>query len=245
MSSSKARVAVVTGAGSGINLATAKLLAEEHAVALFDLDGAAAQAAAAAIVEGGGRATAHAVDVSDRAGVQAAMQAAAAEHGGVDVLVNGAGYVTYVPFLELDEAELDRMLAVHVKGTVFCTQAALPYMRDAGWGRIVNTASIAAYSTQSDVSHYSAAKSAVIGLTKGLTREIGPWGVTINAIAPGAIETPLLQGIPDFAYQRAANTALGRVGTPEECAHTIRFLVSEEAGFISGWVIGLAGGAYT
>lgn len=242
---SRRRVAVVTGAGSGINRATAILLGQEHDVALLDLNAEGAEGAADEINAGGGRAKAFGVDVSDRANVVTAIDAVAAEFGGVDILVNGAGYVTYVPFLDLSEAELDRMLAVHVKGTVFCTQAALPHMRDAGWGRIVNTASIAAYSTQSDVSHYSTAKSAVIGLTKGLTREIGPWGVTINAIAPGAIETPLLRGIPDFAYQRAANTALGRVGTPEECAHTIRFLVSEEAGFITGWVIGLAGGAYT
>lgn len=239
------RVAIVTGAGSGINRATAALLGEEHDVALFDLDGAAAEQAAGEIAVGGCRAAGYRVDVSDRAAVFAAVDTVAQEFGRVDILVNGAGYVSYVPFLELTEEQLDRMMAVHLKGTVFCTQAVLPHMRDRRWGRIVNTASIAAYSTQSDVSHYSAAKSAVIGLTKGLTREIGPWNVTINAIAPGAIETPLLQGIPEFAYKRAANTALGRVGTPEECAHTVRFLVSEEAGFITGWVIGLAGGAYT
>lgn len=239
------RVAIVTGAGSGINRATATLLAEQYAVALLDRDANAAAEACAEINSSGGTATSFGVDVSDRDAVTAAVDAVAAELGGVHILVNGAGYVSYVPFLELTETELDRMLAVHVKGTVFCMQAALPYMREAGWGRIVNTASIAAYSTQSDVSHYSAAKSAVIGLTKGLTREIGPWGVTINAIAPGAIDTPLLRGIPDSAYQRAANTAVGRIGTPEECAHTIKFLVSEEAAFITGWVIGLAGGAYT
>ena len=239
------RVAIITGAASGINRATANLLGQDHKVALLDLDAGAAAEAAGEINKTGGTARAFGVDVSDRGSVYAAVEAAADELGGVDILVNGAGYVTYVPFLELAEEELDRMLAVHVKGTVFCTQAALPYMRDKNWGRIVCTASIAAYSTQSDVSHYSAAKAAVIGLTKGLTREIGPWGVTINAIAPGAIDTPLLRGIPDFAYQRAANTALGRVGTPEEVAHTVRFLVSEEAGFITGWVIGLAGGAYT
>lgn len=239
------RVAILTGAGSGINRATAKLLGEEHDVALFDIDAAAAEEAAAEINDAGGRARAFGVDVSNRAAVFAAVEAVAGEFGGVQILVNGAGYVTYVPFLELTEEQLDHMMAVHLKGTVFCTQAALPYMRDGNWGRIVNTASIAAFSTQSDVAHYSAAKAAIIGVTKGLTREIGPWNVTINAIAPGAIETPLLKGIPDFAYQRAANTALGRVGTPEECAHTIRFLVSEEAGFITGWVIGLAGGAYT
>ena len=242
---SEPRVAIVTGAGSGINRATAKLLAEQYPVALLDRNADAAAAVCAEITEAGGKAISFGVDVSDRDAVTAAVDAAASTLGGVHILVNGAGYVSYVPFLELSETELDRMFAVHVKGTVFCTQATLPYMREAGWGRIVNTASIAAYSTQSDVSHYSAAKSAVIGLTKGLTREIGPWGVTINAIAPGAIDTPLLHGIPDFAFQRASNTAVGRVGTPEECAHTVKFLVSEEAGFITGWVIGLAGGAYT
>jgi NAD(P)-dependent dehydrogenase (short-subunit alcohol dehydrogenase family) len=239
------RAAIVTGAGSGINRATAKLLGQEHDIALFDLDGAAADEAATEINDAGGRALGFGVDVSDRAAVFAAVDSVAGAFGRIDILVNGAGYVSYVPFLELTEAQLDHMMAVHLKGTVFCTQAALPHMREVGWGRVVNTASIAAYSTQSDVAHYSAAKSAVIGLTKGLTREIGPWNITINAIAPGAIETPLLQGIPDFAYKRAANTALGRVGTPDECAHTIRFLASEEAGFITGWVIGLAGGAYT
>lgn len=239
------RIAIVTGAGSGINRATAKLLGETCPVGVFDLNGEAAEETAQEILAAGGRAKAFAVDVADKSAVATAMKGVVAEFGGVHILVNGAGYVTYVPFLELEEAQLDHMLAVHLKGTVFCTQAALPHMRDAGWGRIVNTSSIAAFSTQSDVSHYSAAKAAIVGLTKGLTREIGPWGVTINAIAPGAIDTPLLHGIPDFAFQRAANTALGRVGTPAECAHTIKFLVSEEAGFITGWVIGLAGGAYT
>ena len=161
------------------------------------------------------------------------------------MLANGAGFVEYVPFLELSEQQLDRMLAVHVKGTIYYTQAVLPFMKEAGWGRIVNTSSVAAFSTQSDVSHYSAAKAAVIGFTKGLAREIGPWGITINAIAPGAIDTPLLQSIPDFAYQRAANTAVGRVGTPEDCAHAIRFLASDESSFITGWVLALTGGAYT
>lgn len=239
------RVAVITGAGSGINRATALLLAEDHEVAVLDMNEDAAQATAAEITAAGGSARAYVVDVANRVSVVTAIEAVARDFGKIEVLVNGAGYVQYVPFLELTEEQLDRMLAVHVKGTMFCTQAVLPFMKAAGWGRIVNTSSVAAFSTQQDVSHYSAAKAAIIGFTKGLAREIGPWGVTINAIAPGAIDTPLLQGIPDYAYARAANTAVGRVGTPEDCAQAIRFLSSENSGFITGWVLALAGGAYT
>lgn len=239
------RVAVITGAGSGINRTTALLLAQDHEIAVLDLDRESAEKTASEIVANGGEARAYQVDVADRESVAQAIGTAGGDFGRIDVLVNGAGYVNYIPFLELTDAQLDRMLAVHVKGTMYCTQAVLPYMKNAGWGRIVNTGSVAAYSTQSDVSHYSAAKAAIIGFTKGLAREIGPWGVTINAIAPGAIDTPLLAGIPDFAYQRAANTAVGRVGSPEDCAHAIRYLVSEEAGFVTGWVLAIAGGAYT
>ena len=185
----KHKVAVLTGAASGMTCECARLLAKKMTVAIWDRDGDAAEEAAAQIRAIGGEAAAWRVDVSDRSSEFTAATAVNERFGRIDVLVTGAGFVQYVDFLLMTEEQWDRMIDVHLKGTFLCTQAVLPSMQDHGYGRIVCISSVGGMNGAARHSHYGAAKAGVIGFCKALCKEIGPYGITINAIAPGAIET--------------------------------------------------------
>lgn len=246
MAKSEQKVVVVTGAGSGINRAAALRFAEKgYAVGVLDFNMDGAKETVSQIEANGGSARAVQVDVSHRGQVFSAVNEAVDAWGRIDVLVNGAGHADFVPFLELSEESLDRMLSVHLKGTIFCTQAAVPHMRERSYGRIVCLSSVGALSGVPKHSHYAAAKSGILGFARAVCREIGPWGITINCVAPGAIDTPMVADIDPEARAKIAANPIGRTGTPDDVAASIVFLASEEAEFITGAMLLITGGNYT
>jgi NAD(P)-dependent dehydrogenase (short-subunit alcohol dehydrogenase family) len=247
------RVAVVTGAGSGIGRAIAHRLGGDGcAVAVLDLDADVADKVAGEVADvGDGPAIGLAVDVSDREQVDAAMARVRRELGPILVLVNNAGVTGFREFLKITEDKLDRVMKVNLYGTFHCTQAVVPDMIDAGWGRIVNISSSSAQTGQQFMTHYAASKGAVIALTKSLALELGAHGITVNTIPPAAIDTPMLReserrgmlgGSVDDVAQRIP---VGRVGTAEDIAAACSFLASDDAGYITGQVFGVNGGRVT
>jgi 2-hydroxycyclohexanecarboxyl-CoA dehydrogenase len=244
------RTAVVTGAGSGIGAAIARRLAADGAlVALLDLNGDTAAAEAAAITAAGGKAAGFAVDVTDRAAIDAGLEEVRSQLGRPTILVNNAGLTTPGRFLEITAEGWQRMLAINLTGTFDCCQAVLPDMIAEGWGRIVNISSSSVHSGAPGLAGYVAAKSGVVGLTKVLALEFGSNGITVNTVPPGFIDTPMLRrtvdtGLFDVDAQVRA-TPVGRIGTPEDVAATCAFLVSDEAGYITGQVFGVNGGRNT
>lgn len=232
--------AIVTGAGSGIGRAIALRLAREgYAVACNDLSAERAADVAAEIVRAGGRAVGHAGDVADEAAVSALVQQAATAHGACTVLVNCAGFVQQARFVDLVPADFDRMFAVHVRGTFLCIRAVLPGMLAQRTGAIVNVASQLGQIGGVELAHYSAAKAAIIGLTKSLAREVSKQGVRVNAVAPGPINTPLVAALSDdWKRAKAAELPLGRFGEPEEVAAAVAFLASDEAALFVGQTLG-------
>ena len=213
-------------------------------VAVLDIDPAAAARTAAEIAG----ALAVSGDVADDAAVQAAVDRVRAGLGPVHILVNVAGIGAFVPLLEMTRADWDRMIAVHLTGTFNCTRAVVPDMVAAGWGRIVNTASVAGLNGGGPgLSHYAAAKAGIIGFTKALAHELGPAGITVNCIAPGLIDTPLIRKslVTDELRTRAIEGApVRRIGVPDDIAAACAFLVSDESGFFTGQVMSPNGGRY-
>jgi len=243
------RVAVVTGAASGMGLAIARHLAArgDH-VGLLDLQGDAALRAAAELREAGATVIAVEADVTDRGAVDAALDKVRAKFGPITIMVTSAGLDAFQRFTDITIESWERVLAINLTGTFHCLQAAVPDMLEARWGRIVTISSSSAQSGAPRMAHYVAAKSGVIGLTKALALDLGPHGITVNTIPPGTIDTPMLRRaeaageigkIDKFAPRMIP---VGRTGTPEEIAATCGFLCSNEAAFITGQVIGVNGG---
>ncbi|WP_406831487.1 3-oxoacyl-ACP reductase FabG [Pedococcus sp. KACC 23699] len=244
------RVAIVTGAARGIGAATAKRLAAEgNAVAVLDLDEASCAETVDAIVEAGGRAIAVGVDVAAADQVEAAVQRVADELGGPTILVNNAGITRDNLLFKMTEQDWDAVMDVHLKGSFLMTRAVQKHMTEAKYGRIVNLSSTSAQGNRGQV-NYSAAKAGLQGFTKTLAIELGKFGVTANAVAPGFIQTEMTKmtaerigvSFEDFITHSASQIPVARVGQPEDIAATIAFLTSEEAGFVSGQVIYVAGG---
>jgi 2-hydroxycyclohexanecarboxyl-CoA dehydrogenase len=245
---SAGRHALVTGGGSGIGRAVAHRLSRDGAaVTVLDLDLAAAQAVSRELGGAGARVQAVAADVADAGAVRAAVEAARVGLGGLDVLVCSAGIAGFSPLLEMSDATWDRMLAVHLRGTFLVTRAVLPDMLAARWGRIITISSVGGLRGGPNLTHYAAAKAGVIGFTKALALEVGAQGVTANAVAPGLVDTPMLRGsgMPaELLEQSRRQIPVGRLGTPEDVAAACAFLVSEEAGFVTGQVLSPNGGGW-
>ncbi|QIX53870.1 3-oxoacyl-ACP reductase FabG [Rhodococcus sp. DMU1] len=244
------RVAVITGAARGIGAATAKRLAQDgFTVALLDLDEAACAETVGQIIDDGGQALAIGTDVADRAHVTSAIERVATELGPPVVLVNNAGVTRDNLLVKMVDSEWDLVMNVHLKGAYLMTQAVLPHMREAGWGRIVNLSSASALGNRGQA-NYSAAKAGLQGFTKTMAIEAGPYGVTVNAIAPGFIATDMTAAtaerlgvaFDDFKATAAEKIPVRRVGRPEDIAGTASFLVGDDASFVSGQVLYVAGG---
>jgi 3-oxoacyl-[acyl-carrier protein] reductase len=234
------QVSLVTGAGSGIGRAIAEKLAREgERVVVNDLEEASAEEVVAGIEESGGEATSAPGDVSDPEDVGRMVERAREAFGPIEVLVNNAGYGQQKPFVELTVEDFDRMIGVHLRGTFLCTSAVLPGMLAAGRGVIVNVASQLGQIGGVELSHYSAAKAGIIGLTKSLAREVSSQGVRVNAVAPGPINTELVLGLSEeWRRNKAAELPLGRFGEPWEVAETVAFLASEGAALYVGQTLG-------
>ena len=246
------KVAVVTGAGSGIGRAAAELFAAEGAaVAVVDLRADAAADTAAKIEAGGGRAVAIAANVADAGQVAAAVDQAVAALGRIDVLYNNAGVDSRGSVVDADEADWDRCFDVNVKGTWLCSRAAVPHMEAAGGGAIVNQGSVAGLVAVSNFAAYCAAKGAVLALTRAMAVDLAGRRIRVNAIAPGTVVTPLMEplltarGGGSLEAGIAATVGkypLGRLGTPEEIARVALFLAGDDASFVTGSVVVADGG---
>ena len=244
------RVAVVTGGARGIGAATAQRLGRDgFAVGVLDLEEAACEVVAGGIRDAGGRAVGVGVDVTDAAQVESGVARVADELGPPVVLVNNAGIIRDNLIFRMTEADWDAVMNVHLKGAFLMTRACQAHMTEQRYGRIVNLSSSSAQGNRGQA-NYSAAKAGLQGFTKTLAIELGRFGVTANAVAPGFIQTDMTAataeriGVPfeDFIAHSASQVPVGRVGQPDDIAATIAFLVSEEAGFVSGQVVYVAGG---
>jgi 2-hydroxycyclohexanecarboxyl-CoA dehydrogenase len=242
--------AVVTGGASGIGLGVSRRLAADgNAIAVLDLDAAAAESAAAAIVAEGGRAIGLGADVADRAAVRAAYDAVREELGPIGIVVTSAGIESFDDVGDISDELWDRMIAVNLTGTFICLQLAIPDMVEAGWGRMVTISSSSAQSGAGRMAHYVAAKGGVISLTKGLAKELAPHRVTVNTIPPTVVDTPMARHAEERGAVPPLETLagfipLGRAGTPDDIAAACSFLCSDGGEYITGQVIGVNGGMY-
>jgi 2-hydroxycyclohexanecarboxyl-CoA dehydrogenase len=232
-----------------MGLAVCQRLAERgYRVALLDLDGDGAQRAAADLRAGGAKALGCKVDVVDRQGVDEALRQVRREFGPVEIMITSAGVAAFERFTDITPESWNRILAVNLTGTFHCLQAAIPDMVAARWGRIVTISSSSAQQGAPRMAHYAASKGGVIALTRTLAREYGAFGITVNTIPPSAIDTPMSRGshaagdLPSMEVL-AANIPVRRVGVPDDIAAACVFLCSDEAGYITGQVIGVNGGS--
>lgn len=240
------RVVMVTGAGRGIGKAIALRFAGEGAdIAILDLNEQTATATAREIQDLGRRVSVKPTDVSDVDAVGRAVAEVVRELGTVHVLINNAGIEKRAPFLEIDAQDWQRQLAVNLSGTFYCTQAVAREMAKRHYGRIVNLSSVAGLIGPIDLAAYGASKAGVIGLTRAAALDLADYGITVNAIAPGPIETELMLGAwtAEALRERPQHGAIARFGTVDEIAHVAVFLASEDSGFITGITVSVDGGA--
>ena len=242
------KIVLVTGAGSGIGRACAILLAARGAAVIVnDLKAETAQATVDAIRTAGGRAEPAAANVGRRDDVTEAVNAALAALGGdaIDVLVNNAGVGSRrMAIEEIDDVTLDRMLGVHVKGAFHCAQIVLDGMKRKSAGKIVNISSAMGTVGGRSGSHYAAAKGALLAMTRTWARELAPWNIHVNVVAPGGVFTAATATIPNYADEAKTRVPIGRFGQPEEIAAVVAFLASDEASYITGQTVSANGGEF-
>ncbi|MBH0779726.1 SDR family NAD(P)-dependent oxidoreductase [Nocardia bovistercoris] len=243
------RVVVVTGGASGMGQSICEAFAAHgYRVAVLDIDGAGAERVADGIGARGGTAIACATDVTDRGAVDEAVNKVRAEFGAIEILVTSAGLVGFAPFTEISPQAWNRLIDVNLNGVFHCVQAAIPDMIAAGWGRVVTISSSSAQRGSPGMVHYTAAKGAVVAMTKGLAREYAAAGITVNTIPPSGIDTPMSRRsqaeghLPDNSVMARA-IPVGHLGTGADIAAACLFLASEDAGYITGQVLGVNGGS--
>jgi NAD(P)-dependent dehydrogenase (short-subunit alcohol dehydrogenase family) len=244
------RVAVVTGGAAGMGKATSlKLAADGHAVGIIDVDLAGAQAVAEAITAQGGKALAVQGDIGERAQVESAIAAIRAALGPVTVLVNNAAIENFTALEDLDDGTWDRLMAINLRGAYVAAQCVLADMVAAHWGRIINVSAFGAQIGAPNMALYTASKGGIISMTRSLAIELGPKGITVNSVSPGFIDTPMARraidgGLFPVPYEQIVATyPIPRLGQPEDIAAACAFFASDAAGYITGQVLGVNGGA--
>jgi NAD(P)-dependent dehydrogenase (short-subunit alcohol dehydrogenase family) len=244
------RVALVTGAGAGMGRATSLRLARlGYPVGCLDIDYSAAEAVTREIIEAGGTALTVTADIASKFDIEWALDQVRGKLGPVAILINNAAVEHFGRIDEIDDASWDRVIGVNLKGTFALTQAVVPGMIGQGWGRIVNLAAIGAQTGAPDMSLYTATKGAVIAMTRSLAVELGRHGITVNAVSPGFIDTPMARRAIDgdlfpVPYEQiVAGYPIPRLGRPEEVASACAFFASEDAGYVTGQLLGVNGGA--
>ena len=244
------KVAVITGAGSGMGRTMAVRLAEDNAkIAIWDINREGAEETARMVRDAGGTAIAIEADCSDRAAIKAAADQTRRELGPVAILINNAGIAPFDNFLEIDPELLERVFRINTFGPFWVTQECVPDMIAARWGRIINITSSSVQTGSALQTHYTASKGALLGFTKSLAMALGEHGITANMIPPGSIDTPMLRGAaimqePGRVEAYGAALPVGRIGQGEDIAAAAAFLASEEAGYMTGQTISVNGGRY-
>lgn len=238
------RVAIVTGSGQGIGREIALMLAEQGAsIVISDVNAATAKEVAAEIEAKNGKSIAIPVNVTVAAEVNKLVEQTLSSFGHIDILVNNAGITRDGLLLRMSEADWDLVLNINLKGAFICTQAVLRHMIRQRWGRIVNIASVVGLTGNAGQANYAASKAGLIGLAKTTAREVASRGITVNAVAPGFIDTGMTQKLSDNVKQEfLKQIPVGFIGLPKDVAYAVAFLVSEEARYITGQVINVNGG---
>jgi NAD(P)-dependent dehydrogenase (short-subunit alcohol dehydrogenase family) len=244
------RVALVTGGAAGMGKATSlRLAADGHAVGIIDVDFTGAQSVADAISAAGGRALAVKADIGERAPLEQAVAQIREALGPVTILVNNAAIENFTALEDLDDATWDRLMAINLRGAYVAAQTVLPDMTAAGWGRIVNVSAFGAQIGAPNMALYTASKGGIISMTRSLAIELGPKGITVNSVSPGFIDTPMARRAIDGGLfpvpfeQIVATYPIPRLGQPEDIAAACAFFASDAAGYITGQVLGVNGGA--
>ncbi|QWD72622.1 beta-ketoacyl-ACP reductase [Polynucleobacter sp. MG-5-Ahmo-C2] len=236
----KDKVAIITGGAKGIGFATAQRFAGEGAITIVaDMNLESVKGAAAQIP----KAEAYAMNVTDRASIQAVVDQVMQKHGRIDILINNAGITQDARLVKMTEAQFDSVIDVNLKGVFNCTQIIVPHMLEAKSGAIVNASSVVGIYGNFGQTNYSATKFGVIGFTKTWARELGPKGIRVNAVCPGFIATEMVKAMPENILQDIERRSwLGRLGTPEEMANVYLFLASDEASYVNGVALEASGG---
>ena len=244
------KTALVTGAAAGIGKACAMRLAREgHKVGVLDLNLEGCQEVVAEIEAAGGKAIALQASIADRGQVETAVQQLRDAFGPVTIVVNNAGISNFIPFEDLTDEDWDRMFIINTKGTFIVTQVVLPDMKAANWGRVVNISSSSAQTGSVEQVHYSASKGAVITMTRSLAQALGPYGITVNNIPPGAVMGTIMSEENKDRFKMPMDTLkrmipVGRTGVSEDIANACSWLCSEDSAFVTGSIVDINGGQY-